>query len=121
MRYTRDQLTDLFRAQLESDELSDGISSLYMGAWEPHATNGISSASWGRKEEHGREAQSGVDQCWDREGSTLPISVSDMTDDEREVISAILCLANIFTNVRSRLDLPFVRQFSIKATCSKHE
>lgn len=57
-----------------------------MGVWEPHATNGASSASWGRKDDGGgREAPSGVDQCWDKDGSILPLSLNDMTDEEREV------------------------------------
>lgn len=86
-RYSREQLTQLFQAQQDTEELAEGLSNLYMGAWEPHTTNGASGASWGRKEEHGREAQSGVDQCWDRDGSTLPLSLADMTDDEREVCS----------------------------------
>jgi PERQ amino acid-rich with GYF domain-containing protein len=84
-RYSRDQLTQLFRIQQESGELNDGLSNLYTGGWEPHATNGASGASWGRKDDHGREMPSGVDQCWDRDGSILPLSLTDMTDDEREV------------------------------------
>lgn len=86
-RYSRDQLTQLFRIQQQAGDLGDGLSDLYMGAWEPQATNGASSASWGRKDDHGgaREAPSGVDQCWDRDGSILPLSLTDMTDDEREV------------------------------------
>jgi PERQ amino acid-rich with GYF domain-containing protein len=86
-RYSRDQLTQLFRIQQSSSDLNDGLSDLYMGGWEPHATNGASSASWGRKDDHGREreAPSGVDQCWDRDGSILPLSLTDMTDDEKEV------------------------------------
>jgi PERQ amino acid-rich with GYF domain-containing protein len=75
----------LFRIQQESGDLNDGLSYLYVGGWEPHATNGASSASWGRKDDHGREAPSGVDQCWDRDGSILPLGLTDMTDDEREV------------------------------------
>lgn len=84
-RYSRDQLAHLFRTQQDSGDLNDALSTLYMGTWEPHATNGASGASWGRKEDHGREAQSGVDQCWDRDGSILPLSLADMTDDEKEV------------------------------------
>lgn len=91
-RYSRDQLAQLFRTQQDSGDLNDALSSLYMGAWEPHTTNGASGASWGRKEDHGREAQSGVDQCWDRDGSILPLSLADMTDDEKEVCRPLLRL-----------------------------
>lgn len=84
-RYSRDQLTQLFRSQQESSNLADGISDLYTGGWEPHSTNGASGASWGRKDDHGREAPSGVDQCWDRDGSTQPLSQANLTDEERDV------------------------------------
>lgn len=92
-RYSRDQLTQLFRIQQQAGDLNHGLSDLYMGAWEPHATNGAASASWGRKDDHGggREAPSGVDQCWDKDGAILPLSLTDMTDDEREVCSLPHC------------------------------
>lgn len=89
-RYSRDQLIHLFRSQQESTSLAHGISDLYTGGWEPHTTNGASSASWGRKDDHGREAPSGVDQCWDRDGSTQPLSQASMTDEERDVSKPIL-------------------------------
>lgn len=84
-RYSRDQLTQLFKTLRESDELEDDLSSLSMGSFETHTTNGASGASWGRKDDHGREAQSGIEQCWDRNGSTEPLSLRDLTDEEREV------------------------------------
>jgi PERQ amino acid-rich with GYF domain-containing protein len=84
-RYSRDQLTQLFKTQRDSDDISDDVGNLYLGNWEQQATNGASGASWGRKDDHGRDAQSGVAQCWDRDGSILPLSLSDMTDEEREV------------------------------------
>jgi PERQ amino acid-rich with GYF domain-containing protein len=84
-RYSREQLTQLFKTQRDSDELEDDLSSLSMGSFETHTTNGASSASWGRKDDHGRDAQSGIEQCWDRNGSSEPLSLRDLTDEEREV------------------------------------
>jgi PERQ amino acid-rich with GYF domain-containing protein len=84
-RFPRDLLTQLFKTQRESEELADGLSSLSMGAWEPHATNGVSGASWGRNHDQSRDSQSGVDQCWDRDGSIEPLGLRDLTDEEREV------------------------------------
>lgn len=89
-RFSRDQLTQLFRTQRDGDELADGLSSLSMGVLEQHAANGVSSASWGRNHDHNRDAQSGVDQCWDRDGSTEPLSLRDLTHEEREVRSRFL-------------------------------
>lgn len=89
-RYSRDQVTQLFRTKRDADDINDGLSSLFVGGWEPHISNGTAGASWGRKDDHGREAQGGVgaDQCWDRDGDTLPLSLSDMNDEEREVCCA---------------------------------
>jgi len=84
-RFSRDQLTQLFRAQRDSDDLSDGLAGLSMGAFEPHAANGASAASWGRNNDHSRDLQSAVEQCWDREGSIEPLSLRDLTDEERDV------------------------------------
>ncbi len=84
-RYSRGQLLLLFRAQQSSVENNQGLSDLYAGAWEPNVTNGTSSAHWGRRDDQGREAQSGVDLCWDIHGSIVPLSLSEMAEDEREV------------------------------------
>jgi hypothetical protein len=89
-RFSREQLTQLFKTQRENEELTDGLSNLSMGVLEQHAANGVSSASWGRNHDHSRDAQSGVDQCWDRDGSIEPLSLRDLTDEEREVRSGIL-------------------------------
>ena len=84
-RYSRDQLVQLFQSQRDSNDIKEGLSHLYMGSWEPHATNGASGVSWGRKDDHGREAQSGVDQCWDKDGTIQPLHMTELTEDEREV------------------------------------
>jgi PERQ amino acid-rich with GYF domain-containing protein len=89
-RFSRDLLTQLFKTQRDSDDLTDGLSSLSMGAWEPHATNGVSGASWGRNHDHTRDMQSGVDQCWDRDGGIEPLSLRELTDEEREVCFRVL-------------------------------
>lgn len=99
-RYSRDQLLQLFHAQRESEDTRDGMSSLYVGGWEPNVSNGTSSATWGRRDDPSREAQSGVDLCWDRDGSTLPMSLSDMTEEEKEVCQfhdqKVFATSNIF-------------------------
>ncbi|KAF2472888.1 uncharacterized protein BDR25DRAFT_12289 [Lindgomyces ingoldianus] len=83
-RYSKDQLTQLFRGLRESEEIKDGLSNLYIGGWEPNISNGASSATWGRRDDHSRESQGGVDLCWDRDGDVLPLSLTQMTDEEKE-------------------------------------
>ncbi|KAK8233114.1 hypothetical protein HDK77DRAFT_413807 [Phyllosticta capitalensis] len=78
-RYGRDQLLSLFRQNAASDDVLD---SLYAGNWGPHALNGAAENSWSR--DHGKEGQPGPDICWDRDGSILPLSLTEMTDEEKE-------------------------------------
>lgn len=75
----------LFRAQKEAGEVKESLSDLYVGAWEPSISNGNSGASWGRKDDVGRDGQTGVDLCWDKDGTIIPLSLAEMTEDEREV------------------------------------
>jgi PERQ amino acid-rich with GYF domain-containing protein len=121
-RFSREQLTQLFRTQRDGDELADGLSSLSMGALEQHATNGASSASWGRNHDHSRDVQSGVDQCWDRDGSIEPLSLQDMTDEEREVCSRVLhmCSQSPLTSIL-RLGLSIISQFANETACTEHQ
>ena len=88
MRYTKDQMLEVFRAQQGANGgLQDGISGLYVGGWQPDGTNGSGSAGWGRAD-HARDAQPGPDVCWDRNGTTEPRGMYDMDDEEREVCHA---------------------------------
>jgi PERQ amino acid-rich with GYF domain-containing protein len=111
-RFSREQLTHLFRTQREGDELADGLSTLSMGTLESHATNGAAGASWGRNHDSSRDAQSGVDQCWDREGSIEPLSLRHLTEDEQEVCPRLrVCVRSRLTCI-PRLGLPVVRQLA---------
>jgi PERQ amino acid-rich with GYF domain-containing protein len=84
-RYSKDQLIDLFKLQKESDDLADSLDSLYVNSWEPNISNGTSSATWGRRDEHNKEGQVGADICWDRGGSVDPLNLRNLTEEEREV------------------------------------
>ena len=43
---------------------------------------GTASGGWGRSAD---DPTSGVDMCWDKDGSMKPMAFEDMNDDEREV------------------------------------
>jgi PERQ amino acid-rich with GYF domain-containing protein len=82
-RYSREQLLQLFKGFDESESLSQALSELYVGGWEPNISNGTSSASWGRRDEH-RDSH-GADLCWDRDAHILPMGLHDMTEEEKDV------------------------------------
>jgi len=81
MRYSKDQLLDLYRQQRDAGELNTHISDLYIGEGDA-LVNGASTAKWGRRDESDDMAES---ICWDKQGNILPMGLMDMTDDEREV------------------------------------
>lgn len=83
-RYSKDQLLELYKSQQSVDGgLRDGLSNLFVGGWQPdiHDEN---SSTWGRNE-HSRDTQPGPDLCWARDGTTEPLGLVDMDDEEREV------------------------------------
>jgi PERQ amino acid-rich with GYF domain-containing protein len=88
-RYSKEQLLELYRREVDAGSLRNGTSNLFMNGWEPNATNGTTSASWGRRDDQ-RDGAVGADVCWNTEGNALPISLTDMTADEREVRSSLI-------------------------------
>lgn len=44
--------------------------------------NGSSHGGWGRRDD---KESAGPEICWDHEGSVLPLGLTEMTDEEREV------------------------------------
>ncbi|KXT05990.1 hypothetical protein AC578_369 [Pseudocercospora eumusae] len=82
-RYNKDQLFESFRVQQTLDGgLSDGLSELFVGGFNPDMANGAS-PGWGRNE-HNRDVQPGPDVCWGRDASHEPLGLQEMDDEERE-------------------------------------
>ena len=84
-RYSKEQLLQLFHTQHETNDLSDDLSSLFVGGWEPNATNGSSSTSWSRRDDSSKDYALGADICWERDGASLPLGLNEITEDEKEV------------------------------------
>lgn len=64
--------------------LSDDLNSLFIGGWQPDGANGTPAAGWGRND-HSRDPPPGPDVCWDRDGRTEPLGLTELDDEEREV------------------------------------
>lgn len=85
MRYSKEQLLDLYKAQLGVEgSLRDALPDLYIGGWQPEISNGVGGASWSRSDQS-RENQQGPDVCWDKDGAVEPLGLMEMDDEEREV------------------------------------
>lgn len=84
-RYSRGQLLDLYRDNTDRGTLKESLQDLYINNWEPNSANGVSGSSWGRRDDPAAPIQNGVDSCWDKEGDIEPLSLAEMTAEEREV------------------------------------
>lgn len=84
-RYSKNQLVDLYRLQQTVDDgLQDDLQSLYVGGWQPNGQNGASAPGWGRNDAS-REQPPGPDLCWEDDGSSDPLALTEMDNEEREV------------------------------------
>ncbi|KIW08647.1 uncharacterized protein PV09_00602 [Verruconis gallopava] len=87
LRYSKDRVLDIFRAEQAAGNLIEGLASLYVGNFQPSASNGVSSASpWGRRDEHKDNSHS-VELCWDRNAHMFPMGLQEWTDEERELFN----------------------------------
>lgn len=91
-RYSREQLLDLYRDQKDAGDLRSGLEDLLVGDWPDSISNGVSSARWGRREDTRNDNAYGPEICWERGGTTEPLALYDMTDEEHEV--CISCLGS---------------------------
>lgn len=95
-RYSReDMLSILGNMQSNPRMQQPDVSSLFAPGWNPGHANGVSSRGWGKPESHVLPQE--PDICWDETGSTKPICLEEMTDDEKEVGLNTLPSSDILT------------------------
>lgn len=85
LRYTREELLDLYRAAPDLPQID--VANLFAPGWNPAHLNGNSSRSWGKTAEASHAPQD-PSVCWDPSGSIKPIGLQEMTEEERELFSS---------------------------------
>lgn len=83
-RYSKDQLLDLFRAQVKSEQANTNVAEYFVDGWNPDIASSASNGGWARKDEF-KDGSSGPELCWDYEGVSHPLGLTEMGDDEKEV------------------------------------
>ena len=83
-RYSKDQLLDLFRAQVKSEQPSANVADYFVDGWNPDITSSGSNGGWAKKDEF-KDGSSGPEICWDYDGVSHPLGLTEMGDDEKEV------------------------------------
>jgi PERQ amino acid-rich with GYF domain-containing protein len=98
-RYSKARLLDMYKAHRETKDsgASNGdVSRLFAEGWNPGHSNGTNGRAWGKTTD-GRETF-GPDACWDMNGSQRPVSLEEMTDEEKTVSRfplLLFCLVDI--------------------------
>ena len=83
-RYSKDQMLDVFKTQEASSMTNGHLQNALTEGWTPRASSGNSREEWGRRDEN-RDNQNNADICWNFDGSVQPISLTEMTEEEKEV------------------------------------
>ncbi|KAJ5540952.1 hypothetical protein N7494_006028 [Penicillium frequentans] len=85
-RYSKDQLIDLYKVQRESGSLGKNVEDYFVADWDPHMVPTPVNGAWGKRDDH--KTSAGPEVCWDHGGQAEPLSLSDMTDSEKEFFAA---------------------------------
>ena len=93
LRYSKDELLDLFRTQGEPAKLNKNLSDLFVEGWNPGTAQNLSNGLWGRRDEN-KDAGNGPEICWDSDGATQPIGLTDFSEEEIEVGQALKTYIN---------------------------
>ncbi|PMD35994.1 hypothetical protein L207DRAFT_587025 [Hyaloscypha variabilis F] len=85
-RYSKSQLLDIYRTQMESGASNGDISHLFENGWDPKQSNGANGrSSWGKISD-GRDAQ-GPNIAWEPKGDIQPIGLEEMSEEEKLLFS----------------------------------
>ena len=82
-RYSKEQLFDLYRPQDENVTSNINMNDLFL-EWNPKTSNQIVNGGWGKADDQTDDVM-GPDICWDKDGSSHPLGLLDMTEDEIQV------------------------------------
>ena len=105
-RYSKEQLLDLYQLQGVNGASSVNMNDLFL-EWNPKTSNQITNGGWGKGDDQKYDVM-GPDICWDHDGSSHPLGMVDMTEDEVEVgrtISAFSRSGLIFAGVQKLREL----------------
>ncbi|KAL1843242.1 hypothetical protein VTJ49DRAFT_2573 [Mycothermus thermophilus] len=85
LRYTKEELLDIYKNSFDSSLVD--TSSLLMPTWNPTPQiNGTQTRPWGKTSDSSHAPQD-PSACWDADGTVKPISLEEMSAEEREMFA----------------------------------
>ena len=72
----------IFRQQREAGNLDSNLTQVFRGTWNPTEPRNGTAASWGKEN---KDQSIGPEVCWESEPGNSPLTLTEMTESEREV------------------------------------
>jgi PERQ amino acid-rich with GYF domain-containing protein len=79
VRYSKNDLLEMYRTQKTGDDLSR----LFISGWDPAHVNGGNVRGWGKTSDNPVPQEPGA--CWDQNGETAPMALQAFSTEEKEV------------------------------------
>jgi PERQ amino acid-rich with GYF domain-containing protein len=83
-RYNKDQMIDIYKAQRDLGALDRNLEQLFSGGWNPFEQKDEAVSTWDKRDK-GKDQTAGPEICWNPQVDDDPLSLLEMTDEEREV------------------------------------
>jgi PERQ amino acid-rich with GYF domain-containing protein len=77
-------MVDIYKAQRDSGALNRNLEQLFSGGWNPFEPRDEAPSSWDKRDK-GKDQTAGPEICWNHHVDDDPLSLLDMTDEEKEV------------------------------------
>ena len=112
-------MTDIYKAQRDSGALNRNLEQLFSGGWNPFEQRDAAVATWDKRDKS-KDQIVGPEICWDHQVDEDPLSLLDMTEEEKEV-SRDLNRPTIRTIIYTVLGIFYLCEFAFETTagCDK--
>lgn len=118
-RYNKDQMIDIYKAQRDSGALDRNLEQLFSGGWNPFEQKDEAVSAWDKRDK-GKDQTAGPEICWNPQVDDDPLSLLDMTDEEKEVWPDPYCPA-ILSSHSHVVGIYNIRKLAVKTSsgCGK--
>jgi hypothetical protein len=105
-------MIDIYKAQRDSGALDRNLEQLFSGGWNPFEQKDEAVSAWDKRDK-GKDQTAGPEICWNPQVDDDPLSLQDMTDEEKEVRPDPYCPA-IFSSHSHVVGIYNIRKLAVK-------
>lgn len=97
-RYDKDTMLDIWRTEQAKGSSNGDVSRLFVDNWDPGHSNGAPTRGWAKANDSNGNSY-GPHVCWNESGSTVPIGIQEMTEDEKIVRTLTRLIITVYSNM----------------------